>query len=192
MDFRERQVALERARQGDREALGNLLLSFRPYVRKIAGDLREGQRANTVDDSDLIQDAFLEVQRSFAGFRGTTVAEFVAWLRTIVLRSTNRTLRGRVTSEPGPHAGIESLEKSAEALEDSGSSPSDQAIRREQAARITEALAHLPKDMQQVLHARHVEGLSHGAIAELMGRSEGAVRVLYVRSLSRLRELYKG
>ena len=191
MDFRERQVALERARQGDGHALGELLESFRPYVRKIACDLEQGRRSSTADDSDLVQDAFLEVQGSFAGFRGTTVAEFVSWLRRIALRTAARGLR-QAANDGSARAVEGSADDIAEVMADSGSSPSEHAIRQEQAGRITEALARLPADMQQVVHARHVDGLSHAAIAQILGRSEGAVRVLYVRALSRLRELYKG
>jgi RNA polymerase sigma-70 factor (ECF subfamily) len=77
-------------------------------------------------------------------------------------------------------------------LADSGSSPSAQAIRHEEAALMAEALAGLPDDMQQVLLGRHVDGLSHAAIAQRLDRTEQAVRMLYVRALRRLRELYRG
>jgi len=51
-----------------------------------------------------------------------------------------------------------------------------------------EALARLPKDMQQVLLGRLVDGLPHAVIAQRLGRSEEAVRVLCGRALSRLRD----
>jgi RNA polymerase sigma-70 factor (ECF subfamily) len=76
-------------------------------------------------------------------------------------------------------------------LPDSGSSPSAVASRHEEAARMAEALAQLPEEMQQVLLARHVDDLPHVAIANQLGRTEGATRMLYLRALRRLRELYR-
>jgi RNA polymerase sigma-70 factor (ECF subfamily) len=64
-------------------------------------------------------------------------------------------------------------------------------MQQEQAARLTAALARLPDDMQQVLLYRHVDGLSYADLAALLGRSEGAVRVLYTRALRRLRKEYQ-
>jgi RNA polymerase sigma-70 factor (ECF subfamily) len=192
MDARERQAALEQARQGDTQALGQLLQSFRPYVRVILHSFRDERLQGRLEDSDLIQDALLEAHRGFPGFRGRTVGELVMWLRRIVLRTGGRTLRSFAgTSKRDPKR--EQPAQDLEALPaDAGSSPSAQAIRHEQAARMAEAVAQLPEDMQQVLMARHVEDLSYAAIAQRMDRTENALRMLYVRALKRLREIYQG
>lgn len=42
--------------------------------------------------------------------------------------------------------------------------------------------------MQQVLLGRHVDQASYADLAERLGCSEGAVRVLYTRAVRRLRE----
>ena len=57
---------------------------------------------------------------------------------------------------------------------------------------MADALARLPEDMQEVLLGRHVDGLHHAAIAHKLGRSEGAVRMLYLRGLQQLRNLLQG
>src|SRR5205823_3121257 len=139
---------------------------------------RDERLQSQVDDSDMIQDAWLEVHRSFAGFRGRTVAEFVAWLRQVVLRSAGRTFR-KLVDRPRAGAAADASEGGGP-LADSGSSPSARASRVEQESRVTEALARLPEDMQQVLLGRFVDGLPHAVLAERLGRTEGAVRVLYV------------
>jgi RNA polymerase sigma-70 factor (ECF subfamily) len=190
MNVRERQTALARAREGDDSALGQLLESFRPYVRVIVRALRDGQVAARLDDSDLIQEAMLEANRAFANFRGQTVAELAVWLRRVAVRSAGRSLRVQLATgkrDPGREQPVESI---AELLADPGSSPSDVLIRQERAERITTILAQLPEDMQSILLYRHVDCLPHAAIAERLGRGEGAVRVLYVRALERFRELY--
>jgi RNA polymerase sigma-70 factor, ECF subfamily len=187
MNAGEQQAALARARLGDRDALGQLLESFRPYVRYLVRALGGERLRPRLGESDLIQDALLEAHRSFAQFRGSTVAELTGWLRRIVVRSAGHSLRHHL--EAGKRAAA--AEEAAFDLDgqaDPGSTPSAQAARHEEAARMAEALARLPNDMQQVLLGRHMDGLSYAALAEQLGRTEGAVRILYTRALRRLRE----
>jgi RNA polymerase sigma-70 factor (ECF subfamily) len=61
--------------------------------------------------------------------------------------------------------------------------------RNQREMRLTEALATLPEDRRQVLHLRYVEGLPTKEIAERVGKTDGAVRVLLTRSLARLQEI---
>jgi RNA polymerase sigma-70 factor, ECF subfamily len=186
----ERLAALESARRGDAQALGQLLDSFRPYVRVIVRGLRDPRLQGRLDESDFVQDALLEAHRNFASFRGTTVAELAAWLRRVAVRTAGRTLRGFV----GTAKRDLDCERPGELLDglavSPAESPSDQLIRHEEAATLAEALSRLPDDMQQVLLGRHLDGLSHADIARALGRSEAAVRMLYLRALRRLRELY--
>jgi RNA polymerase sigma-70 factor (ECF subfamily) len=187
----ERLEALEGARRGDAQALGKLLDSFRPYVRMIVRGRQDPRLRARLGDSDLVQDALLEAHRSFATFRGSTVAELAAWLRQIAVRTAGRTVRGfagtakRDLDRERPGDALDGLAVSP------AESPSDQAIRHEEAASLAEALSLLPEDMQQVLLGRHLDGLSHAELAPALGRSESAVRMLYLRALRRLRELYR-
>ena len=48
------------------------------------------------------------------------------------------------------------------------------------------AFAELPKDYQEVISLSRLYGMSHDEIAEELGRSAGAVRVLLHRALVRL------
>jgi RNA polymerase sigma-70 factor (ECF subfamily) len=190
MDGRSRQAALERALQGDVQALGELLESFRPYVGVILHSFRDERLQARLETADLIQDAFLEASRSFATFRGQTVGELVVWLRQIVRRSAGHTMRSFVGTDKRDPSREQALEDAGDVPADSGSSPSAHAIRQEQSVRMAEALARLPEDMQQVLLGRHVDALPYAALAQRMGRTEAALRVLYVRALQELRKLY--
>jgi RNA polymerase sigma-70 factor (ECF subfamily) len=188
MDRSVRQTALDQARNGDVRARGDLLESYRPYVRVMVRALRPQCLSARLDDSDLIQDAMLEAHRSFPKFRGTCLAELLAWLRQVVVRAAGHTVRGHLDTAKREirrefqDNGLSSL------LAASGSSPSARAARHEQAAHLASALSHLPADMQQVLLGRHLDDLPYAALAERLGRSEGAVRVLYTRALRRLRQ----
>src|SRR5260221_13167253 len=72
---------LQLARTGDNPALGRLLERHRAYLLVIAR-VQIGRRLQgKVDAADVVQEAFLGAARDFPQFRGTTEAEFRAWLR---------------------------------------------------------------------------------------------------------------
>src|SRR5262249_8360951 len=75
---------------------------------------------------------------------------------------------------------------------DPHSSPSEQAMRGEQALQIAEALARLPADYQTVIVLRHLEGLPFAQVAERMGKSVDSVEKLWLRGLGRLRREFGG
>ena len=79
-------------------------------------------------------------------------------------------------------------EQSGKALAATGTSPSQQVIKREQSVLLAELLERLPDDFRQVIVLRNVEDLPHEEVARRMGRSPGAVRMLWVRALARLRQ----
>src|SRR5262249_7948754 len=73
------------ARDGDTEALGRLLELYRNYLSLLAR-VEIGRRLQSkVDPGDLVQDTFLEAQRDFAQFQGTTEKELAGWLRQILI-----------------------------------------------------------------------------------------------------------
>ena len=188
MDSQARQAALEQAKVGDTSALGDLLESFRPYIRTLVRGYRGEQIQAQVDDSDMIQDALVEAHRSFHSFEGQTMAEFAGWLRTITLRTAARTARNLVAGRQLSGATESGQQGQLDAVPDPGSTPSARAARQELTSRITDALARLPKVMQQVVLGRLVDGLPHADLAQRLGRSEAAVRVLYVWAIARLRQ----
>ena len=51
------------------------------------------------------------------------------------------------------------------------------------------ALDSLPEEARQAVRLRYVEGLPSKEIAEQLGKSDGAVRVLLTRSLQKLQEI---
>jgi RNA polymerase sigma-70 factor (ECF subfamily) len=75
-------------------------------------------------------------------------------------------------------------------LEDSSLPPEEAVLLKERQDRIVEAIQRLKPEHQHILLLRFVNGLSHEEAAEVIGRSEGAVRGLQHRALRALeREL---
>jgi RNA polymerase sigma-70 factor, ECF subfamily len=67
------------------------------------------------------------------------------------------------------------------------SSPSQQAVRREQAVLLADALQDLPEDYREVIILRQLEGLSFPDVARRVGRTEDSVKNVWLRALARLR-----
>lgn len=63
-------------------------------------------------------------------------------------------------------------------------------LRQEAYAQLQVHVRKLAKPQQEVLWLRFVEGLRCGEIAQVIGRSERATRVLLYRTLKRLRSMY--
>ena len=191
---------LNLARAGSSEALGRLLEVYHNYLGLLAR-VQIGRRLQgKVDPADLVQETFLEAHRDFAQFRGSTEEELVAWLRQILacnlanlVRHYLGTQRRNVRLE---RELADELDQSSRALDRSlagrHSSPSQQAVRREQAVLLADALDRLPADYREVIIARHLEGLTFPETARRMGRSLDTVKKLWPRALARLRRSLGG
>ena len=148
------------------------------------------------DASDIVQQTMLEAVRDWPKFRGGTEAELAAWLRQIlgrVLLHERRRFGGAQRRDLGREVSLEqALAESSRRLGDllpaPDTSPSEHAGRHELELRLADAMAKLPADYAEVILWRNIEGLSHDEIARRMGRGSGAVRMLWVRALARLRQ----
>jgi RNA polymerase sigma-70 factor (ECF subfamily) len=68
--------------------------------------------------------------------------------------------------------------------------PHQMAEQKEEKDELLVAIRRLPPDRQQLLILKLVEGMSNAEIGEVMGRSEGAIKSLYHRTLLSLREMF--
>lgn len=187
---------IEQARGGDGDTLGQLLESYRNYLRLLAR-IEIGRRLQgKADASDVVQETFLDASRYFANFRGQAEGQFVAWLREILAGALANLVR-RYFGTQARDVRLErtlatDLDQSSQALgqmlADPCSSPSQHAIRGEQTFVIAEALARLPEDYQTVIVLRHLEGLTFPQVAERMERSVDSVEKLWLRGVTRLRQ----
>ena len=67
--------------------------------------------------------------------------------------------------------------------------PSEAFSRDQRQLKMMAALETLPDDQREALRLRYLIGLPSKEIAQKLGKSDGAVRVMLSRSLSRLQEL---
>ena len=90
---------------------------------------------------------------------------------------------------------IADMERSADrmdaALVSQATSATGRALRRERAAILADALARMKPEQRDVIVLRNLEGLSFEEVADRMDRTAGAVRMLWLRALDRLKQLLK-
>jgi RNA polymerase sigma-70 factor (ECF subfamily) len=189
---------IRRCRAGEESAQAELFGRYRNYLDALARAQLGRHLRTKCDPSDLVQQTLLEAHRDFAGFQGEHEGELLAWLRRILAHNLfNETRRyaarqrdtAREVSIDQMRAGVEQSSLAlGRGLAASTPSPSQDAVRREAAVRLADALARLPEDYLTVLLLRVFEELPAAEVAERMGRTAGAVRMLQMRALEALRE----
>lgn len=187
---------IAQARRGDATARGRLLELYRNDLRLVARSLIGDALRVKVDASDVVQETFLKAHSDFARFEGSTERELVAWLRRILVRSLSnqvkhhhRQARDRSRQESLDDLLERSDRKVELALAARSPSPSEAACRREQAALLVDAVDRLPADYREAFVLRTLEHVPFEEVAARMGRSMGAVRMLWARAVKKLNEM---
>src|SRR5687767_8670144 len=81
------EVLLQRAREGDNEALGPLLDLYRNYLQLLARTQMGAALRKRLEPSDIVQEALLEAHRDFGRFQGSSERELLVWLRRVLVRN---------------------------------------------------------------------------------------------------------
>lgn len=184
---REVHEGIDAARGGDSAALGEVLEAFRQYLTLLAHRGLGSGLATKAGASDLVQETFLAAHRGIGGFRGSTQAEWRAWLEAILhhqlanLRRAHRDTRKR---RGEPAAGGVRLD---DRVLDTITPPSLSLQRRERDTALEDALRRLPAHYQQVIRWHHDDGLTFEAIGTRLSISADGARKLWGRALVRLR-----
>jgi RNA polymerase sigma-70 factor (ECF subfamily) len=141
-----RDSRLQRAKQGDEAALGELLDEFRPYLRLLAVRALDDRMAGRVDASDVVQQTCLSAVRRFTEFTGDDVEGLIGWLRVIHEHNLVDTARKHLEAErrsvrrEEPDAAPDRL-----AIEEL-TSPSHRLMKGERAVELARWLSTLPAD----------------------------------------------
>jgi RNA polymerase sigma-70 factor, ECF subfamily len=170
---------------------------FRAYLRLLTR-LQLGPGWNGwLDPSDLVQQTLLEAYQKRDQFRGRDDTARGAWLRTILARNVADAIRaqGRQKRDIARERSLEAeLEASSVRLgawlAAEQSTPSQQAVRHEQAVLLANALARLPKSQREALVLHYWQGCSLAEIARRLDRTAEAVAGLLKRGLSHLRAAF--
>jgi len=149
---------LRHAREGDRNALEQLLQRYRPELLKRIRLMMGEVTRRTAESGDFLQGALVEVMRDLARVRHEAMLESFALARGLF------EARGRPSAE----------------------TPSQNVMRAEQLELLVEALARLRDEHRLAIELRWFQGLSFAEIARRTGRTAQAARKFHARALLRL------
>lgn len=192
---------LVKARTDEGTVRGELFQLYRNYLTILATTQLDRRLQRRLSPSDLVQETMLAAHRDFPQFRGGSERELLAWLRQILInclyraidvhvKSKRRDIRCEVSIEQISANLDRSAVNFANVLADRGQSPSQPLQERERAVMLANQLAKLRPQYRDVIVLRNLQGLSFDEIAERMEKNAGAVRMLWVRAIEKLREIY--
>jgi len=170
------EIVLTRAIQGDNEAFGEL---YECYVSRIYNYIYY-RTGNTYDAEDLTERVFLRALRHIGRYNHRGLP-FSAWLYRIAHNLVANWHRDNSRRKEIP------LEESLIGTQQRNH-PEHELLQSEEEERLLRILRCLPSDRQQLLILKFVDHLSNAEIGQIMGRTEGAVKSLYHRTLLTMRD----
>ena len=170
----EERTLIARAVKRDREAFGLL------YDRHVTRVYRHVYYmvGNPAEAEDLTAQAFLQAWRAIERYQ-VRGAPFVSWLMRIAHNLGVSHLRSRKPSSELPETLVDRSRDG---------NPADVLQRTADGERVREAILRLRDEHRRVIILRFVEDLDYREVAEIVGKSVPAVRVIQHRALKALRQ----
>lgn len=189
------QQLLNAARGGDGSAVNELLERHRESLRRMVHSRMDRAVARRVDASDVVQDVLLEAHGRLNDFIQNGSMPFHLWLRHLAkdrmidVHRRHRAQRRSVTREQTAQqsADVSSAFDLLAQISAHELTPAAASIRKEIEARFLGALEQLDETDREILLMRHCEQLGNSEVAELLGLSQPAAGMRYLRALRRLR-----
>jgi RNA polymerase sigma-70 factor (ECF subfamily) len=190
---------LQRVAGGDEPAFRQLWARYHDRLKRIVHLRLSPRLQGRIDDSAVLQEAYLEVSRRLPEYVRQPRLPFYLWLRHLTgrklaevhrrylgaqLRDADREVtlhRGRL-----PEADAVSL---AAQLLGKLTTPSQAAIKAATRLHVQEALKSMDPIDCEVLALKHFEQLSTNEIAAVLGLSKADAGSRYLRAIERLREI---
>lgn len=138
---------------------------------------------NHYDADDVVQEVLMVLYKKLPEFRFQSGV--YTWIYRIVSTRSLNTIRKNKIKR------FFSLEDSESANKDSGSDFVKQLEDREEIERLERMLQKLPAKQREVFIMRNFNELSYQEIAEITGKSEGALKANYFHALEKLTNLMK-
>lgn len=179
-------AALQKAQDDCPVALGDVFEAARKYLLTIANRQLDIQLRAKVGASDLVQDTFVEAQRDFEKFNGTTFGEFRRWLTAILehrlannVRRYRRTQKRQLQRELTLTRDVTELAR----LQDAAPTPRTALIAEFERQRVKEAIERLPPDAREIIIDRNWRRLSFAEIGVRHRCSAEAARKRWSRAV---------
>ena len=176
------------------DAKAALLAHFRDYVRLLATLHMKSIFNAKFDESDIVQETFLQANRAFDQFRGECEKELAAWLRRIMANKGTEMARGYLAGKRDIQLEVrlqEGFDASslnlANMVPAENTSPSQFAMQRERSVQLATAISKVSGEKREVLILHGLQGMAIPDVARSMGRTETSTWKLWARGLQELR-----
>ncbi len=198
-DSDENQALVQQAVAGDEAALHELFGQYRDRLKRMVRLRLSRRLQGRIDDSDVLQESFLEVARRLPEYAEKPGLPFFLWLRHMTglklaevhrrhLGTRMRDADREVSLHRGGLPEADSVSLAAQLLGQL-TTPSQVAVKAETRIFVQEALNAMDPVDREVLALKHFEQLSMSEIAQALGMSKAGVGSRYLRALKRLREV---
>ena len=190
---------LQRADQGDREALNGLFSRHRGRLERMVSLRMAEALRGRVDPADVVQESLMEASCRLPEFLASPDVPFFIWLRFLTnqnLMKMHRHHLGTQARDPRrevslyaratPPATTEAL---AAQLLGQLSTPSEKFAAVELKLKLQEALNTMHPQDREIVALRHYEQLSNVECAQELGIQTAAASKRYIRALDRLRTI---
>jgi RNA polymerase sigma-70 factor (ECF subfamily) len=189
----------ERIRNKDPQALVEFIELRRPPLLAFIQRNLSASLQRKIEAADILQEVSLSALGSLAEFDLGERDPF-SWLCQLaehrIIDAHRRLVAAQKRSadrEVAAGGGGNDTQKGGffDLLVASMTTPSGAFSRNQRELRLIDALKNLPEESQDALRLRYVEGLPSKDIAQRLGKTDGATRVLLTRSLAKLQDLLK-
>jgi len=190
---------IAQAKNGDSSAVNQLMDRHRNSLRQLIRMRLDNKIQKRVDVSDVVQDVLVEAHRRLGRYMDNPIMPFHLWLRQIAKdRIIDAHRRHRVSGKRSidreqqlvaPQGYDQSSIQLAGLLGDSGLTPAAAALQKEMAQKVEQAITKLGDKDCEIIVMRHYEHLSNQEIGQLLGLSEPAASMRYLRAIRRLKQV---
>ena len=182
---------VKRVKKGDQAALEQLCHTYNERILRIVRMRMGPELRSKMQSMDLVQDTFISAIRSMENFTYTNEGDFLRWISKI---AENR-LRDNIDKF---HAGKRDIRKEIplnNRAQDTyapsfdpidSTTPSLIMSKQEDLDKLEMAMDKLKPDYREVIKLTKIEGLSYKEVAEKLGKTPDATRMLLARAISAL------
>ena len=188
---------LSRAATGESAAVAELFGVYRRRLKRMVSMRLNRHLQGRLDDSDIVQEAYLEAAKRLAEYVRDRPLPFYLWLRHITgqklidahrrhLGAKMRDAACELSLHHGAMPAATSLSLAAQLL-GRLTSPSLAAAKAELRVRVQAALNEMDPTDREVLALRHFEQLTNAEVAQTLLINESTASTRYLRALKRLK-----
>jgi RNA polymerase sigma-70 factor (ECF subfamily) len=185
---------LARVRQGEPQALDELLGRHQAYLHKVIEMRFDWKLRTRVDPADVVQQTMLEVVRRMPDYLAREPMPFRLWLRKTAQQCLVTVRRHHV--EVG-HRAVDremalpdrSSFQLAQRLLAGSLTPGRKVVKQEMVRRVRQAMAQLPEAEREIILLRNFEELSNTEVAAILEIEPATASKRYGRALLRLHRI---